>query len=269
MLTVPASILAELESDANRPVVVYELELASSTLRYAPQALTWGGNAYSALAMRQTPISEQMAFRVPEVAVTFSNVTNTLRGYFEPEDQLTGYPLTVRLLMRDSAGALLADSLVLFRGLMERPRRISEEVFEVRAVGLLKGWDIAIPRRRASTWCPWVFADGVHCPYTSTTTASNAGTNSTAVQVADASNLVVGRDITIGTGAKVAISAISGVDVTLAAARTWSVSDAVAYADCNRSWADCGKRAQRHRFGGFLASPNMARLAYVFGGFEV
>lgn len=170
MLSVPSSFWQDLNGSTCRPVEVFELELDAGTLYYSSQALTWNSQSYSALAVKRSEIREEMAFRVPETTITFSNVSNILRSYFEPDDLLTGRWATVRLLMRDSSETLRSDSLVLFRGVMDRPRRITERDFAVKIIGPLKGHNVAIPRRRTATWCPWQFKDGVHCTYSGTDT---------------------------------------------------------------------------------------------------
>ena len=274
MLALADAVWAELLSETHRTVTVYELELDAATLYYAPQSLTWNSNTYTPLAVRQSPVKEDMAKLTAMVAVAFSNVTHTLRSQVEPADLITGKNMTVRLLFRDSGGSLLSDSVVLFKGEMERPRFVTESELEIEVVDPINAAGAEMPYRRTATWCPWQFAnagayDGSgHCPYQQTTLADGAGASSTALTVDDGTDLVDGREIIIGSGSAVAIASGGGTtSITLAEARSWSDNDPVKYADCNREFSDCEKRAQEHRFGGFIAVANVARAQWRASGF--
>lgn len=252
--SIPSAILSALELEEFRFAEVYELYLAAGTLRYSRHALTWGGNSYTAMAMKRSPIRERLRKVATETEITFSNVTGALLGQIEPDDLLTDRRIVVRLLIWDtSTGDWSTDSHILFGGLMQRPKQIDENEFQIPCVGLLQARLAACPGRVLSSWCQVRgFADGVDCNYSSTTTASNSGSSSTALVVADASDLEEGEEITIGAGAAVAIDTIAGSNVTLAEARTWSASDAVAYVSCDRSWRQCQLRNREHEFQGFV-----------------
>lgn len=98
------------------------------------------------------------------------------------------------------------------------------------------------------------------------TLANGSGSSSTALIVDDASyfrgdntnidqyggNLVVGDLIKIGSGSPVRISSISGNNITLEAARTWSNNDPVYYAESTGAIDDIG--AFPYRAGGFTYS---------------
>lgn len=229
-------------------------------LYFGPQALTWDGKTYTALAVEQSPIEEQMGLTVPTVKVAFDNVVNILRPYFTPDDLLTGSRLTARLLMRDSSNAFLAESLVLYSGLVRRPDEVTENRFSCEARGPIDGSGRLLPRRRADIPCQNIFADLIDCNYVSTTTASGAGTSSTALTVADGSRLVAGRSIKIGTaGTSVVMAAVAGTAVTLAAARSWANADPVIYTDCARDFADCQNRQREHEYTGFRGVKHVRR----------
>jgi phage-related protein len=239
-------------------------------LYYGPSSLTWNGRTYQRLALRQAPIREAMGVKVPEVTVEFDNVSNTLRSYFEPTDLLTGGRLTCRLLFRDGAGVARADSLILFRGAIDHPRRISETSFELKAVGLLHAFGQELPRRRIAPHCQWEFPSRSrpgprpHCGYVSSTTAVGAGAASVALTLAAASTFANGDVIRVGNGLAVAIANGGGtVNLTLAEARDWSNGDAVVYDDCSRELADCAARVQKHRYGGYLGILALERAKSV------
>jgi hypothetical protein len=249
-----------------RLVEVYELELAAGTLRYANQSDSWGGNAYTRLAVRRAPIVEYMdPGRAPNCRVTFTNVSNTLRGQLEPADLLTGQRLTIRWLLRDSGGVLDPGSLIVHTGIMQRPRRIDQQSFEVVTQGLVHGTPTPVPGRRYGRTCEWAFGDATDCLYTSTTDATNNGSSSTALTVTSGTNLEDGEEITIGSGEAVAIASGGGTtNITLAAARTWSISDLVVLVNCSHEFPNCSKRQQTHLYGGFRGIEDRASAARLF-----
>ena len=236
---------------------------------YAPQSVTWETTVYTRLAVKQSPIINTMGTRVPECRVTFSNVNNTLRSRVEPTDLVTNRRMTIRLLVRDlSTGNFETGSVVLFRGFMQAPRRWNQDSIEITVTGLASGALAMTPSRATTDWCNvHQFADAVDCNYTSTTTASGAagGGSSTALTVVDGSNLTNGEYITIGSGAEVLISA-GGADnpgdgdgtnsITLAEARNWADTDAVAYSRCSRGYLQCTDRDRKHEFQGFRGAKN-------------
>lgn len=273
MIAVPDALWSYLTTNAARYVWAYELVLTdSTTLRYATEDVTWGGNAYTGLAVEQDALKESISFVVPEVTVYFGNAGNALRSYLEPEDKIAGARLTIRVLFRNTAGAILADSVVLFVGTVEPTEDVDEEMFALTAIGLLDGAGFEIPRRRLTTWCPWQFAnedafDGNgHCPYASTTTANGAGAASTALTLTgNADKFANGDTIIIGAASNAAVAIASGggtLSLTLAEARTWSNLDPVRHSACNREFSDCEKRQMTHRFGGFLGVSNVARAKH-------
>lgn len=253
MLNVPAALWPYLLSKEFRPVEVYEIEAFAgrSILRYSSQDITWGGNAYTGLAVERSSIKQAMEFRIPDCTLTFSNVQNTLRAHLTPTDTLTGARLTVRLVMRDSGGSVMTDSVVIFRGRIEPPKQISETEFQLSAVGILDGAGVEAPTRRLAVWCGWQYAnlgafDGNgHCSYQynakasgagaastaltlGSTTAVGAGTNSKALTTAAASNFKNGDWIKIGTNDPVTIIGGGGTtSLVLLNECTWTNGQAV------------------------------------------
>lgn len=253
MLTIPTALWPQILSQAMRPIEVYEIEAFAgrSVLRYSDQDVTWGGNAYVGLAKGRTSIRQTMDVRVPECEVTFANETNVLREHLTPVDTLTGARMTIRLIFRDSGGSVLTDSVIIFRGRIEPPKQITEGEFTLSVVGLLDGGGIDVPARRFAVTCSHQFANaglfdgGGHCSYVSnttasgagsittaltlaSTTASGAGTNATALTLAAASGFKNGDFVKVGSGDPVEISGGGGtVNVTLRWPRTWANGNTV------------------------------------------
>jgi phage-related protein len=275
VLTVPSTFWPYLLSQGFRPVEVYEIEAFAgrSALYYSDQNITWGGHDYVGLAVQRTAIKQQLDFVVPDCEVTFSNVANTLQTHLYPTDTLTGARLTIRLLMRNASEVVDSASIVLFRGKIEPPTKITEEAFTLSVTGLLDGGTLQLPARRFALTCPWQYANGGafdaagDCPYQSSTTANGSGSGSTALTLTAASTFQNGDSIQIGGGAAVTIASGAGTtSVTLSAARTWANTDTVRYADCNRTRAACSKRAMLYRFGGFPAVSAVARFKTIEKG---
>jgi len=221
-------------------------------LHYSSQDITWNGTAYTKLAVAASAVSEELSSRAPQASVTFSNVNHALRSKLLPTDTLTGSRLVVRLLAVNSSGTVLPGSLVKHVGTIQQPRRVDQEAFEILSYGLIHGVPGTCPGRRVERPCGWIYKDGVECVYVSTTTATNSGTDATALVVASGVNLVDGEEITVGDGAAVAIASGGGtVNITLAAIRTWVATDLVSYENCNRESPNCTKRALTYRYSGF------------------
>jgi len=271
--TLPTGFQAQLEGVACRPVYAYELELAAGTLRYSNQAFTWDSNSYTALVVNQSNIIEEMGTRVPEVVVTFSNVTNTLRSHVVPDDLITGRRLVIRLLLRDSSDTLLAGSLTLHRGLMERPRLMSEDRLEVRSIGLARGSTGIIPGRSTNTLCGvqgfannGAFDGAGDCPYVSNTTVTAAGGPSTIISVNDASEFGDEIDrvpedaappdrtnmkIFVGSNTGLNLQSVSGSNLTIAETIEWDEFDAVGFEKCDRFLEACVARKISENYQGF------------------
>jgi phage-related protein len=183
----PAEFLTELAKPTCYPVEVYELELnitPAQTLYFSYTNTSWDGNDYTRMAVRRSTISQSIEpDKVLECRLSISNITHALRDYIEPDDYITDGRLTIRLLMRDSAGAWITSggsalSYIIFRGFMESPERINEKTFEITAVWLDQLADLNLPRRTFEAECPWVFADGVHCNYSGGLTTCDRRLNS-------------------------------------------------------------------------------------------
>jgi len=215
------------------------------------QALTWNGQTYTELAVKAAPVTEDIGPRAPEARVTFSNIDHTLRARLLPTDLLTGNRFIVRLITRDSSNNPMPGSLIEHKGVIQQPRRIDQDTFEITSYGLIHGLPGVCPPRRLERPCGWTFADGAECAYTSTTTATNNGTGSTALVVASGVDLVDGQTISVGDGNSVISSGGGTVNITLATPRTWIITDPVAYTDCTREGPACDKRNQEYRYGGF------------------
>jgi hypothetical protein len=259
-LTLPTGFDDELVKDTIYPLLLFEITLTDDTvLRYSSQAVTFDSNSYTQLAVEMSPIVEEMSTRIPDTEVVFSNVDSTFRSYVEPIDKFSRGLLVIRLGLRDADGTWLnaagSDlSIVLFKGRIERSRRINEVAFGVPAVGIGKGALSTLPRRRQAIWCNAKFADLEDCFYSETTKASSTESSTNQVGCVDAitNKIDVDDQIAVGNNTGLTVSAILEAQlIQVDSVISYNLSDSVAHEVCNREFADCRKRDRTHEYMGF------------------
>lgn len=240
-------------------------------LYYASRNISWNGISYTPRVLKVGDARDTMKMVQSRLEMTLGNADVPLRTYLDPLDTFTGGALIARTLFLDSSFVPDPDrSLIYWQGIMQRPKRGSDEKITIEAVGRLNPYKVPCPSRRLTTWCQVrEFADGVDCNYTSTTNANGAGSDSTALTTNAALPATAdGQYITIGNGEKVLVSSGGGTtSIVLAEARTWANSDAVAFAECDRQWSRCLDRARTHEFQGFRATrevyPDLVAQAFI------
>jgi hypothetical protein len=278
-ITLPTDFQGILEEQSGKCdfVVAYELELTAATLYYSDQSFTWNSNDYTPLAVRSSAIVHDMRPTVaPSCTVTFDNVSQTLQSQLT-SDLITERFMTIRLLLRQG-GSLLAGSIVLLRGLMQKPQRVMQDTLEIQVLGPLHGSQAPMPgSRRFGRQCEWPYANGGafdgsgDCPYVSSTTATNtAAAPSTALTVASGSNLEDGEEIRIenvvGDGTQVGIASGGGTAaITLDEATTWTTGDDVRLVNCTHEYPNCIKRVVTYRYGGIRGVDDQGRIADIRG----
>ena len=165
MIQVSPELLAALVATENQPVDLYELYLDSGTLYYADQAIQWGGRTYLPYVQERSEIKRYDGGQFDNVTVTFSNVDMALAQAMLSEE-IEGRTLIVRKIDRTVGG----DSVVLFRGPMERPGRITDKTAEISAKQILGSIDFDAPARLFGPFCGWPFK-GYECGYAGAETA--------------------------------------------------------------------------------------------------
>lgn len=268
MITLPTQISDELVLKEFAFTIVYEITTRdNNVIRVSSVGLTWNGNGYVAVAIKASRVVEQMSYKLPELRVTFSNVEHQFRPYIIPTDILSGAVIVQRLLVKANPtdADYIAQSHIMFKGLIEPVARASDTEITLVAVALGDGNRTPVPYRKLEARCPLLFANngafdgGGKCPYNQTSTANGAGVGSTTliVQAGHGVRFNVSdlpRNIKIGTGAVVSLLSVSTDTLTLGAARSWSNTDPVRWADCDRSWQDCTARQVTHAFAAFLSA---------------
>jgi phage-related protein len=159
VISVTPELRAAINAAENSPVDLYELYLDGATEYFADQAISWGGNDYTATVVSRSAVRRHEGGEIDRVTVTFTNVNRSMAQLLLG-GEIEGRKLIVRKVDRSVAD----DSIVLFNGVMERASRINEQECVVEAVQLLGSIDHEVPARLFSVWCPWEFK-GVECGY--------------------------------------------------------------------------------------------------------
>lgn len=89
-------------------------------------------------------------------------------------------------------------------------------------------------------------------------------TGGTTVTVSGVSAFTVGDTIKFDGGDAVAITAISGNDITIAEERDFTHGSTVAFATCDRTWGNCQLRGQQIDFTGFRGTKQITRWKNIF-----
>ena len=265
--------------------IVYEMELDGGTLRYAAEDLSWNDGAtthgYTGLAMKSSNILEQLGKRVPECRVTFSNIDNTLLSNLLPTDNITNQRMAIRLLLHDTTtGVLEPDSLILFYGFMQAPRRWKQDKLDITVIRIDAGARSQTPPDSVVPWCQvhefrdWTATTTGQCNYVKSAPHTQVASSSTGTLVtltgsgSDFETEVAARGagkvpITISVRGPHYIQSVSGDVITLTEAAIANVNEWVAFYDCPRKISNCQRRANNiHEFRGFrgIASPGLRRV---------
>lgn len=141
---------------------------------------------------------------------------------------------------------------VLARGITEDQTGGDDPTFSLRVVGYLAGSDQKIPARLEVPECQWKFM-GAPCGYVQTTTAAATRTG-TLHQAVTVDHLEAGRYIVLPDNSSIRkiLTVLPGTnEFTVDVACTMTTGDAIRYADCRRTFADCSYRNRMQSFGGF------------------
>ena len=136
MIAVSPELAAALAAPANQPLDLYELALDSGTLYWSTEDISWGGNAYTAMAVGRSPCVQNMTGDFNTVSVRVANVSTAAAQALLGET-IEGRRLTIRKIDRTVAG----DSVVLFSGVLQRISSIDDEEAVIEAIELLGSID--------------------------------------------------------------------------------------------------------------------------------
>jgi len=159
---IPVAVIAEMDAQQKRPVLLFELGL-SSTLRFAAYktnvTFPTAGNVYTAKAIQVSNIKHTLEGQIDRVTIEFDNVTSDMAAYAHNED-FRGKSLIVKRVYLDALGVSTYYNEA-FNGYMEKPSEIDMHWLTVPAsTGKplnRKALDFAYQRM-----CPWVFG-GAEC----------------------------------------------------------------------------------------------------------
>ena len=156
---IPAAVITQMDAQQARPVLLFELGLAS-TVRYAANkesiVFPTAGNTYTAKAIQIGSIGSSLEGQVQKISVKFDNVMGDMAESAHNESY-RGKSLIIKRVYLDALG----DSSYyneIFNGLMGRPTEISERWMTVPATGgkKLNKKFLVTPYQKL---CPWTFGE--------------------------------------------------------------------------------------------------------------
>lgn len=156
---IPAQVITQMDASQKRPVLLFELGLAS-TIRFAAYktniVFPTGGNTYTAKAIQISDVAHTLEGQIGRVSVQFDNVSKDMAAYANNED-FRGKSLIIKRIYLDEIGVATYYNEV-FNGKMERASEISPRWLTVSGT-------FGKPLNRKSLGfayqrqCPWDFGD--------------------------------------------------------------------------------------------------------------
>ena len=111
----------------------------------AVSGITFAGETYTAMVSKFGRINRIITGESNTASVTFTNITREISA-FEFATGFEGLIMVIRLISRSDA--TLANSQILFTGKCEKPTSGDRDSLTVKAVWILGGLDVQIPRRK-------------------------------------------------------------------------------------------------------------------------
>ena len=159
---IPAAVIAQMDAQQARPVLLFELGLAS-TVRYAAYkqniVFPTAGNTYTAKAIQIGNIASTLEGQVQSISVKFDNVMGDM-AESSYDESYRGKSLIIKRIYLDAV-ANATDYNEVFNGLMGKPTEINSRWITIPATGgkkLNKKFLTAFYQKL----CPWKFG-GTEC----------------------------------------------------------------------------------------------------------
>jgi len=189
--SIPGAVIAQMDAQQKRPVLLFELGL-SSTLKFAAYktniTFPTGGDVYTAKTILAGSVKHSLEGQIDRMALKFDNVTKDMAAYSYNED-FRGKSLIIKRIYLDSI-VNATDYNEVFNGFMEKPSDIDRHWLTVKA-------SLGKPLNRKALdfsyqkMCPWIFGnsecntDG-YADLTSLTDSGTADSGTTITLVDDA-----------------------------------------------------------------------------------
>ncbi len=158
----PAGVIAQMDAEQKRPVLLFELGL-SSTLRFAAYktnvTFPAAGNVYTAKTIELADVKQTLEGQIGSITVKFDNVTKDMAAYAHNED-FRGVSLIIKRIYLDAVATADLYNEV-FNGFLEAPSGIDRHWLTVKA-------STGKPLNRKTLdfsyqkMCPWIFG-GTEC----------------------------------------------------------------------------------------------------------
>ncbi len=154
---------AKEELAADTPLFLFDCTLSDGSVRrWSSHSVWWSGISYEGRLLRHNLFEAQLASDLqvggaPKLSFELANADSEL-SEIERQTGFKGAQLIVRSIFFDlSAGAATTDALVVFRGLMNSPDLITENVFRLSAMNRISMQRTVVPDVRVQRLCPWRF----------------------------------------------------------------------------------------------------------------
>jgi hypothetical protein len=156
-------LTAKEDLNADTPLFFFDCTLTDGTVwHWSSQTVSWNGIQYEGRVVRHNLFEAQLASETqvggaPKLTFELANADSRL-SEIEQQTGFKGSRLTVQSVFFDLvAGSATTDPIVVFRGLMNPPDVITENMFRLSAMNRISMQRTVIPNIRVERMCPWRF----------------------------------------------------------------------------------------------------------------
>lgn len=148
---------------ADTPLFLFECTTSDAVTRYwSSQTVNWNGNTYLGRVVRHSNFEAQLASDsqiggTPKLTLDLADA-DSMFSEIEQQVGFKGAVIIVRSLFFNLAsGTASSDAIVVFRGLLNPPDSITENIFRLSAMNRISMQRSVLPNVRVSRMCPWRF----------------------------------------------------------------------------------------------------------------
>lgn len=154
---ISVTVQAQIDAEAKRPVLLYELGL-SSTLCYVANmsnvVFPSGVTTYTAKAIEVGGVRQSLEQLIGKISVKFDNVLQDMAAYANSEE-FGGKSLIIKRVYLDQLSGV-SDYVEIFNGIMEEPSEINAQWLTVSATSG-KPFNKKALKFAYQRMCPWIF----------------------------------------------------------------------------------------------------------------
>jgi len=148
---------------ADTPVFLFDCSLADGTMqRWSSQTIRISGDRYEGRVLKHNLFEAQVASDTqiggsPKLSFELANADS----YFSEVEQQTGFKgsrlIVSSLFVNTTTGLATSEAIVVFRGLVNPPDRITESTFRLSAMNRMSMQRTQLPEVSLQRLCPWRF----------------------------------------------------------------------------------------------------------------